>query len=299
MRSLSIFFRIIFFGVLAVAGSFLIGRELLLLYTSVSLGNQVNTIKLYSKNSGPYLSACLTEFPDLKTSDGLEGFQLRFIDATHYVVESVCKFHESEPIQIHMGTLPSFATRKVGTSGLFFDPSNAPSKFGVEVLGRETTIAIGSVGEPVEPATSCAGFGYQCCDSVLQMSSGDDVGTKALDCPGRCFAICKSRPIVLSFRTDPQLSQTRVATLPNSGDLAGDVTFTYVVSDPDGKVASTVLDFGDGQSQTLTDTTGATTHTYACPGTATHCSFTAKLTVTDNENNSSPDVAGGKLQIRM
>jgi hypothetical protein len=297
------FFRIIVFGLLSIAGAFLVGRELLLLYTSVTLTNQVNTVKLYSKNPTIYEQACLAKFPDITGGEALDGFQLRFLDETNYVIEAVCKFHDNEPIVIRAGGLPQFAKHMAGSSGLFFDPSNAPSKFAIDVFGRSSSVAIGSVGDTMEPATSCTGWGYQCCDAQTQVALGVNVGNKAIDCPGRCVSICKSRPVVLSFAVDPQMTPERVTTLARVGNQPLQATFTYVVSDPDGSVTSVLLDFGDGQSQKFTDsqtvTQNVAAHNYACPGTQLHCSFTATLTVTDNEGYVSPDTPGAKILVKL
>ncbi len=306
MRSLSIFVRFLVIGVLAALAVFFVGREGLLLYTATQLNNHISELSVLSKNPAMYQESCKTAFKTTSANETLKGFQLRFTDDTHYRTEAVCEFHEKEPILIKQGVLPSMVRKTAGYSGLFFGANGAPTVLRVEVFGR--TAAVGSEGatqlpasttELVSPATSCTGFGFSCCEEKSQIPEGMSVGDKALDCPGRCFARCKSRPVVLSFRSDPPMD-TSSRTLVLSPDTQGQnlVTFAYVVSDPDGKVTNVAIDFGDGQSQAFTATEARVEHTYSCnsPGS---CRYEATVSVMDNEGNASPQGAGDKITVAL
>ena len=98
----------------------------------------------------------------------------------------------------------------------------------------------------------------------LPASAGDSALTAALT----------ANPIIVAPVTAPTASMTAT---PTSGPAPLDVSFDgSASSDPDGTLDSYAWDFGDGNTAS-----GATaTHTYATPGT-----YTAGLTVTDNDAN--------------
>src|SRR3989339_1277270 len=114
------------------------------------------------------------------------------------------------------------------------------------IVVRDAVIQ-GEVAMPVQyPENSCSGWGYQCCDEITQVPGGVLVAGVANDCRNSCYSACTSRPLVLSFRSDPQ--QESGATAVNLTADNAELAFAAVVSAPGAALQKVVIEFGDGSN---------------------------------------------------
>lgn len=307
------FLRTFFTGMLiVVVGGLLLffgGREVLVFAARFSLQREINTLRSYKANPGQYSSRCANTFATFGSSEPLSGFQVRFLDEKHYQIEVVCSSDTTQPVMIKEKSLPFYAKKLPGSSGVFLGVgAYAPSSFDVSVYGRKTTVAL-SPGEgelintaAVYPASVCTGWGYFCCDPETEVNSGQGLpGSSAFDCPGSCSSVCLKRPLVYAFNADPSYNAvTRsVSILPGTA-----VQFAYVIGDMDGSIDSVTVKFGDGGEYTEEATdidpilnSGTVQHTYECPSTS--CTYTATLILTDNDGLEAPKKSVSTIQVNV
>ncbi|HAV14790.1 MAG TPA: hypothetical protein DCX25_00445 [Candidatus Pacebacteria bacterium] len=304
MRTLVLFFKYIIGAVLGSIALFLLFREAILVYTVFAVEQDLSFIKLLVKESNTYREQCLQKFTDVTGSSSLAGIQLRFIDSTTYNVEAICSFHDRDPLLIRSRTLPQFATKVPGSSGVFLSTETSyKGNFQIDIFGRKHTFAVEYTRQTTSssstaltsqsPATSCSGWGYTCCDSITGVPSGSSPGTRAIDCPTSCFAQCSDRPTVLAFRTDPPSDPaTQTVVVPQSARV---VTFSYAIGLSTGKPGEVQIDFGDGKQETSAELQGTFTHEYTCAGSS--CTFRAVLNATDDRGISSPTSRGTQITV--
>ncbi len=146
------------------------------------------------------------------------------------------------------------------------------------------------------PASTCTGYGYTCCQDQSQQGSGT-LYDQATDCPRTCFPSCINRPVVLSFASDPFADgAARIAQI-RSGEQ---VTFSYVVSSEITKNLQVTLNYGDGASDQFHDITGTMAHTYMCKSaTNSPCIFTANVHIVDQNAVTSVDTPITKITVSV
>lgn len=219
--------------------------------------------------------------------------QLRFTNDSSYVVELVCSLIENTPVQITQGTLPYLITKTPGTSGFYVDLAKPQaSAVTLRSLYAHTDFNFSGKLLPASqkipgektvsvPATSCAGWGYQCCQSPSEIGSGASESTGVLDCPTTCFGVCTPRPYIVAFVSDPYPASNNEIVM-DSDTLT--VTFSYTAELTGGAISGVNIDYGDGQKDSSTEATGVFTHSYSCSGP---CRFSAQITASDTKGNSS------------
>lgn len=285
-------------GILALV--FFGGREVLLLMTKYQIQNEVEKLRAGTKSNNEYAVMCAKMFSITEQVYALSAVQLRFTTDKKYQVEIVCMQRESDPIVLRQGSFPLFVEKVPGSSGLVF-PYNqlANTHIDIRVYGRTTRLQFrdnGSSTKPQSPVAACVGWGYQCCDPITTIPSGSVVLGQALDCPGGCFSVCKQRPLILSFRSDPQAKyETRSVHVKRDQAV---VNFSVIASNPgvSGGVQRLELDYGDGAKDTFSKEQVSFSHTYACASSAA-CSYAAKVVAYDTEGISSPDVRTSTITI--
>jgi hypothetical protein len=220
---------LIFIVFLLVIGIFL-GRELLLIVATNDLKRSAN--RLLSIN---HTFNCREGFARSRSAWG----QIRFIDDTNYVLETVCSEYQRDPIELESKTLP-FSVRKIaGSSGFVFNlAEKKSSKITLHCLGKETVLfkeinelGVGEAPQSINyiagPPTECAGFNYQCCLEDIEKGIGQ-VQQLATDCPRNCYASCQSRPFVVTFNGMPaSLAGSRTISVTSGQE----VTFAFVLSE--------------------------------------------------------------------
>ena len=297
-------------GLLASA-VFFIAREGLLLWGQYAIQRDVDRLRASVVSAKDYATNCADTFPGIDQGYALTGLQIRFIDDHTYQVELVCSQHEKDPILLRTVSLPIFVKKMAGSSGLYFGV-NKPLRSTMEVTlwGRRYRMSVGdatafqgsshqSAVRMQYPESHCSGWGYACCDAVTQVPDGFPVAGVAQDCRNSCYSTCKSRPLVLSFRSDPQQRPDAQGT--QTVNLAADNTelaFSAVVSAPGAALQKVVIDFGDGSKEEYTRDQISATHTYICT-TGVVCTFIATIVAYDIDGLQSPNLPTNTVKIMV
>lgn len=265
-------------GLIILAG---LSRETLLFWGMIQVRGAENKMELTAAatRKADYDQQCRQ-----KSGAAVQQVQLRFTSDTEYQLEAVCGFFSNDPIVIENYKLPPLVKKAKGQAGFVWDPNN---KSGVvlEVYGRKTSVVLDGKSVKIiqgaadlagkQPVASCPGFGYECCSPETQVGIGA-VFTQASDCVQSCYTSCQPRPSVLKFTSDPNPDlKSRTALVAKGAPM----TFYYVIDPGKTPQATSVMQFGDDQSQTFSEKDGNFTHTYQCA--KTECKYTATLTVTD------------------
>lgn len=274
MRVLRSFFLSVVFILLLGGVGLVAAREVMLTLAVSNVRDSISKLRQIGAQTGPYILECqrkgLTDEEEFDTI--VSAVQLRFESPTEYVVEVVCTQFPSEPIIVLQKKLPWPAEKVMGSSGIIW--GNIRSGITLDVWGRQRTIvsenlqvtfsSAPDVDLGVGPMTSCAGYGYSCCQPETTEGVGSLVNG-VTDCPKTCYLSCTNRPVVLSFTSEPFFDPEQRQVTVGSGEPVG---FNFVI-DPRGMGALNILlDFGDGQTQELTDLNGTAQHVYACSAAA-------------------------------
>lgn len=282
--------------------SFLVGREIFLVLGVTQIRTSLSLLRQIDKNPKAYGQQCRQKGVTVD-SDVLSSLQLRFISSNEYVVEVVCSQFSMDPIVIETKKLPQFVKKLPGNTGIVWGES--ASGIGLEVFGRKRAIVVEKqeifyspvddrLSYGVGPSSSCQAYGFQCCQLETQLGLGDQYNG-VNDCPLTCFSSCQSRPLVLSFTSDPFIDlETRVTTI-GSGDS---VTFSYVVNPfVADNIATVELDTGDGQTFQSTQLTGTFDHTYECQNMP--CRYPARIKVVNSAGVESADLSVNNILIEV
>lgn len=275
-------------------------REALLSWGVARVRTDLVQLRKLRINPGNYARECIQRgaIPDENLSV-IESYQLRFLNDTEYVTEVVCAQFKLNPQRVSENSLPMFVKKTPGSSGLFWGANSSAVE--LEVFGRKRTIlvededifyekpGIANLGEG--PATICAGYGFECCAEETAQGVGDQLDG-VTDCPRSCYDSCVSRPIVLSFSSDPFMDpQTRTAEA-KSGEP---VTFSYVADLAGAASPNVIINFGDGTSDAATTNTGTFSHSYTCNQAV--CEYVAQLVITDEQDRTSADIPVTKITL--
>lgn len=314
-------FLLSFFCIFAVLGVivFFVGREGLLFWGVSSLEHSLKDLQQIA-STDRYIKECQRRGgQELGGLDQSVSYQLRFLSSTEYVLEAVCSQFSLNPILIDRRTLPQFISKAPGDSGFIWTDGITNSvqlvvfgeleadlqeyaKFDTSFLTRHKTVVVADRSILVQaaaatsaegPVTSCQGYGYDCCDAVAQIGTGDQIlGLQG--CEQTCYAACVSRPVILSFNSNPFFDvRTRVLSIP-TGSV---VEFLYVVDAGDSDQLTATLDFGDGKQTQLDGNQNSTSHTYTC--SQAHCKYQAKLRVNDRWGVASADTAVNTITVEV
>ncbi len=289
--------------VIAITG-FFVAREGLL-YWGISTVKQSLQQLQRASNQGSYEIECRRRG---LSSGGQEFLQLRFLSSTEYVLEALCSQNSRDPILIERQQLPPFVEKAPGRSGFLWNTS----KSGIEIkvfgqleqqlnaflfnhgkwVSRSRTLLIDNrilhEGEELPsvesgPITSCTGYGYECCQDVSHIGVGDRlVGTT--DCEKSCYSACVSRPVILSFTSNPFFDlKTRTIEIASGAT----VEFVYVADEGQASSVTATLDFGDGATEQVRATAKAVNHKFTCE--TTQCEYNVRISLKDNWGIESAD----------
>lgn len=280
----------------------LIGREALLVWGVATMRTEVSKLRQISKKPAAYSSQCLQKGvqPD-EDAPLIESYQLRFVSDTEFVTEVVCRQFRLDPIRVSSGQLPWFVRKVPGSSGLIWGQDSSAVE--LEVLGRHRTVLVeatellydrpGLVRLGEGPVASCQGYGFSCCELNTQQGMGDQLNG-VTDCPRTCFRSCLSRPVVLSFSSDPFPDpQTRVAV----ATVGEPVTFSYVTDVSMVDVPIITIVFGDGAEQVVTEPVGSVGHSYQCA--TAMCQFQARVVISSPDGVTAAELPVNSLTLQV
>lgn len=282
---------------LLAAVLFLVTREALLYWGVATLRQSLSQLQR-SSNQSSYSIECKRRGLSV---GGQEVLQLRFTSSNEYVLEALCSEGSRDPILIERQELPPFVQKVSGTSGFVWDSGKSGVELKVfaalegqlnsllfnhgEWITRSKSLVVDNrivyenqeIGEPGSgPATSCVGYGYQCCQDVSHFGVGDRL-IGVYDCEKTCYSACVSRPVILSFTSNPFFDiKTRTIAIKHNAT----VEFLYVADEGQASSVSALLTFGDGKSEKVSGTANAVNHKYTCD--KERCEYTAQLKLTDN-----------------
>lgn len=294
-------------------GVFFVAREVFMYWGVSTLRNSVRQLAL-AESQGSYQTQCKQEGRVVSPNGVI--MQLRFLSHTEYVLEALCNEASTQPIAVGRESLPPFISKVKGTSG--FISNGSPSGIQVaafESLGSEIAEVLkidekyiskkkllqleeGVLIETQDPTvlgngpvTSCTGYGFTCCREESEQGIGDRI-TGLFDCEQSCYSQCVSRPLILSFTSNPFFDiQTRTVTVP----AGTTVEFIYVGDGGQSDNISGFVEFGDGGSEPIAEESGQIDHTYTCA--AGSCRYEARITLTDKWGVDSADVPVSKITV--
>ena len=317
MKILGTFLSVSLFFLLVLGVGFYFTREYLL-YRGVE--NFKKSVLVVRKNNTGS-SACAAKAPDLlgvNTSGADIITQLRFTSSSEYVAEVLCPGYSFDPIILDSKELDTYVTKVAGASGIVLGPERTGIELAVfeelqnrinsalntnfQFIQKNSTVVMEDnqfvvllPGEDLGtgPATSCEGYGFQCCQSDSQVGVGEPLlGTAT--CEKSCYSSCVRRPIVLSMNTNPFFDvQTRTLTV-NSGES---VDFGYVVDTGASETVQVVMNYGDGVTEDSIETSATLSHIYNCP--TDFCEYQASLVASDSWGITSADTQVSRLQVRV
>ncbi len=315
MRIIKLLFSaIIIFLIITVVG-FFIARESLLFWGSSKIKKSVSTLTI-SKNRDSFISQCKQLGSTFVNGEDIVTYRLRFLSSKEYLLEAVCSQFSYDPILIEQVDLPNFVTKVPGTSGFLL--GSRPNGIEIQVFAEEISkiseaikidlsgllrkqvliVEDGSISNNGDerfigggPVTSCNGYGYECCQDVSQTGVGDKI-TGLVDCEKSCFASCATRPVVLSFNSNP-LFDPKLRSLEITNGAT--VEYTYVADAGKATTVGGVLDFGDGKKLPISGLAGQSSHTYSC--TKPSCEYTVRLVLEDNWGVESAETNISKIKI--
>lgn len=287
MRFLSLFFRLVAFLIITGLVGGLLVRETLLFVAAHNVARQAQRLT-QSTRWNEHLRECqsgaavTSELP-------FRGVQVRFLDDTTYVVEIDCLGRA--PFEVERFGLPPGVRKTTGSAGFYYDLAN-------RTLSGELTLRLwrqqrlvyatdlqvaqqwgSTVVRSDVPISQCAAHGLKCCSPVEYQGVGDPMIGGVLDCPGSCFGSCLSRPILLSFQTDPPADAvSRIVELSGQENL---VFFGYTFDSSEASIDTVTIDYGDGTQETSAGMTGRFEKEYQCLSRQP-CQFTVTLSATDS-----------------
>ncbi len=289
MRILFGFFKILF--ILGFIGSIAVVfvGQLFLFYSGNEVVKTIETIESFIRFPATAHTTC-QKAPQSSGHSQALAIQLRFLDDHSYVVELLCTQIESFPQKIASGMLPRFVQKTPGSSGLYYALGYPrPTTFTLQSFFAKKTYALDSAlyGETkqsidvTKPETSCAGYGYRCCDTIIERGVGASAKSGVTDCPLTCFAACVPRPHFIQFSAEPYPNSSREI------EMQGEqlpVTFLYEAQELGGSIDRVRIEYGDGESQELGTAAGTFLHTYTC---ASQCKYSVRIVAYNTAGNSS------------
>ncbi|MFZ1721321.1 MAG: PKD domain-containing protein [Microgenomates group bacterium] len=314
MRVLRYLFFWLSIVLLIVIASFFVAREALL-YWGISTVKQSLLQLQRAGNQNSYQIECKRRG---LSSGGQEILQLRFLSSTEYVLEAHCSKTSRESILIERQQLPPFVEKVPGRSGIVWDTT----KSGIELevfrqiekqmnallfnhgnwVSRSRRILVDNrivyedqelPGPEFGPVTSCNGYGYECCQDVSQYGVGDRL-SGITDCEKSCYSACVSRPVILSFTSNPFFDlKTRTIEIASGAT----VEFVYVADEGQANSLTALFDFGDGKTEQVTGTAKALNHKFTCA--TAECQYHVRLRLKDNWGIESADTPVSTMTVKV
>jgi hypothetical protein len=298
MRVLKFFLTSLFIFLVLIGAAALITREVLLGLGVNEVKASMSELQAISRNATEYVRQCRQK--GTPAGDNIiTSLQLRFTSATQYQTEVICSQFPLDPIIVRSKELPLFVHKRPGSTGMMW--GEELSGVGLEVFGRKrdvivnnrviTTAQAGKNTFGTFPPSTCSGYGNMCCQAETAEGVGESFAG-VTDCPRTCYSACISRPVILSFATDPfPEDQTRTIRI-KTGES---VTFSYVVSyDAKGSITAT-LEYGDGAKEEITELSSTASHVYEC--TKGSCTFTAQLSAKGQNGSTAAQTPLSQMKI--
>ncbi len=298
MRILKFFLTSAFVVGVLVLITGLITREVLLLWGVNRIKASVSELQAISRNATEYVRQCRQKGTPAG-DEIITSLQLRFTSSTQYALEVICSRFPLDPIVIRTQELPPFVKKRPGSTGILW--GQEVSGVGVEVFGRKRDVVVNDrsikTAQPgkstlgVFPASTCSGYGYMCCQAETAEGVGEAY-SGVTDCPRTCYSACISRPVVLSFATDPfPEDQTRTISI-QAGES---VTFSYVVSYEAKGSITAHIEYGDGSQEEITELSSTSSHVYEC--NQAKCTYKAILTAKGQNGSTAAQTPLGQMNI--
>lgn len=293
MRFLKLFFKYLLLTLIVIPVVGFIVIQVLVYTQAVALADAISSAKKLSVRP-THVRDCISsgEYDTVP----LYGYQLRFLDNKEYVVEAVCET-EKGPFEVKTGILDFGVKKLPGFSGILF-PLNSQnqidgrvaigmlfSNWVVEVGDKANMVIkyvtnIDSVLPGIDAAKStCGGWGYKCCNYLMEVGEGEVYRDRITDCSGDCYDSCLSRPSILIFTSDPELvdQKNRIVEISKKDPS---IVFSYSAQDTDSDNLEVTIDYGDEESASSFNQTDQFSHYYDC--TKPICTYEASLTIKDS-----------------
>lgn len=286
-------------GVLALLG-FFVGREILLQMAVARVRAGYSQLRATANSSSTYLQECKS-LGVSQSGTPIERLQLRFFSDRQFVAEVVCGNGANDRLVIAQYAVPIFVQKIPGSSGLIYDDVNggylAFSLYGRSIAVAQSggileTIPVADISSstPSGPPALCSEHGYTCCNPDTETGVGE-VLTQASDCPKSCFTSCQQRPVVLSLVAQPNFDPESRVVYAKAGDL---VSFTAVVDAPT-EIADIRFSFGDGTTQSFTESPAIAEHTFSC--SSGRCQYRVTVVLEASDGSVSVDSPLNELQV--
>jgi hypothetical protein len=318
-RSLVLFLLLLFFFSAII---FFVSREIFLALGINKITHALATLKQLEERE-QFVADCATRGSSRIEGQDLVRYQLRFENNKDFVLEAVCSGFSLSPILIESNSLPYMVEKNPGESGIMW--GDYLSGLSLSVLGRSGVVYVedrkvvakysGSretIEGSFQPTSACVNYGFYCCQNDFEKGVGEQL-TIVTDCPKSCYSLCKPRPVVLSFTSQPYFDTDTRKLMISSGET---VTFFYVISDSQEKafqeddieeessffssiysmandlieskkhdakntMPSVTIDFGDGSQESLTELQGSTSHSYLCSNSI-GCDYEVVISATNS-----------------
>jgi hypothetical protein len=265
---------------LGLVGILALGREMVLFVASWQLRNELRNLSSIAQQPNAFINQCRAKGA---IEGGLGTLQIRFLDESRYVVEVECEEFPLDPIVASQGKFWPLVIKGTGSAGIVYGMPR--SGVAVGMLGRWWTV--GNEAEQsfmvpwrevqlgVSPASTCEGYGYQCCQPDVAFGQGATY-PQANDCSRDCYQRCQARPLILALSSDPfPDAQRTVQVRPQET-----VTFSFIASHTKDRTIQATVQYGDGASEEVTGLQGTVTHAYACA--LSRCEFEMTVTLRDD-----------------
>ncbi|MBU0978659.1 MAG: hypothetical protein ABIJ03_00500 [Patescibacteria group bacterium] len=289
-----------------------VGREIVLSMGLANISESVQALRNYQKRS-IYYDVCTRKGSQVMEGTDFVTYQLRFTSSTDYVLEAICAQLEFDPVLIEKKSLPRFTSKKPGDSGLIMSRDKVTGiqlvalnelakSLDLDFIAKHKAVAVNNM-QLVYPQTdqlldegpisSCAGYGYVCCDNLTRQGIGEQI-TGLADCPDTCFSSCETRPSLLSFTTNPLFDpKTRKIKISQGSGLE----FHFVVDGGKSQSVLARINYGDGQTDAVTALDGKTSHRYVCPSAP--CYYQAVIELEDDWGVKSIDSSITRINIEV
>lgn len=236
----------------------------------------------------------------------IEGYQLRFVSESEYVMEPVCSGvndSDGEVKKLGMGVKRLYGsgvmikveegipTMEDGWVHLGYGESVVVVGFFDGVPKVEWNVTDMTIGGDSPARAACSEWGFSCCKSGVEV--GEQTQVRTYDCMNSCFQQCNRLPMVMFFNTEPVVDpRNREVRVPKSDQS---VRFGLSVSD-DQENGWVEIDFGDGKmSGKLPADKAEVEHEYNCSQQS--CVYLVEVKGGDEAGNSLVKSELNKLKV--
>jgi len=293
----TLFLSVVMVSILGAVAA-LFTREVLIRMGTARVRESISTMRQVATNSGTYVKECQKRGVNFDTEKIIETIQLVFTSDREFQVEVICSGFQLDPIVVTQKTLPWLVTKDPGQSGIIWGA--ARTGVALSLWGRTRTVIMENQQEVsggsqelelgTGPVAACRSYGFSCCALDASVGQGEQLAG-ALDCPRSCHSTCASRPVILSFASQPFYEvSTRTVTV-QSGEQ---VEFSYVAEAAQG-LKTVLIEFGDGQSAESSAITDNKQHTYTCA--TARCTYQASIKAVASDDITSATTPAASMTV--